>query len=189
VTASPRTAIDRDRLVIRALVPSDADALASFTCGDDDLDDFLRTEALRIQELNVVRTFLGVYEGEVVGFASILTDAVVLETKERKGLALAFRDHPVVPALKIARLGVDSKAREKYRGLGEALVSFAVAKVLAVGVHVGCRLLTVDAYPQSVEFYERPGFVRNRAKEYRDKDHPSMRFDAFAPTLPPWVTG
>ncbi len=188
MTTNLRKSIERAALVIRPLVSSDAD-VAVFTCGDDDLDDFLQTEALRLQQLNVVRTFVAIYERELAGYASILADAVVLETKERKGLALGFRDHPVVPALKIARLGVSSAAREEYRGLGEALVSFALAKVLAVGVHVGCRLLTVDAYPQSVDFYERLGFVRNRAREYRDKDHPSMRFDAFAPTLPSWVTG
>ena len=52
---------------------------------------------------------------------------------------------------------------------------------------VGCRLLTLDAYPQSVEFYKKLGFVENKAKVYQEKTHPSMRFDLFAPTLPAWV--
>jgi len=39
----------------------------------------------------------------------------------------------------------------------------------------GCRLLTVDAYPESVAFYERFGFVANRAKPYQGRTHPSVQ--------------
>ncbi len=49
---------------------------------------------------------------------------------------------------------------------------------------VGCRFLTVDAYPASVEFYEHHGFVIN--KNYVDKEkpktHPSMRYDILKST-------
>jgi hypothetical protein len=45
----------------------------------------------------------------------------------------------------------------------------------------------VDTYPQSVAFYERLGFVRNKAKEYRDRGHPSMRLDLYAAARPAWL--
>jgi hypothetical protein len=56
---------------------------------------------------------------------TLLADAVVLKTNERKRLKLLSDDHPVIPALNIARLGVASGVRERVRGIGQALVSFS----------------------------------------------------------------
>jgi predicted N-acetyltransferase YhbS len=82
---------------------------------------------------------------------------------------------------------VSKSFREKHRGVGEAVMRFAFLRALDLAEHVGCRLLTVDAYPASVAFHERLGFVRNRAKEYQAKSHPSMRLDVFGPTWPAWI--
>ena len=176
-------------LLIRQLTEEDKDLLGTNTYGDADLDDFLKSDALRLQELNVVKTFVALHliEG-LVGYISLLADAVTLETKERKKLSLSHQDHPIVPALKIARLAVREDFRAKYRGGGEALVRFSFNRALLLSDLVGCRLLTLDAYPQSVEFYKKLGFVENKAKVYQEKTHPSMRFDLYAPTLPAWVS-
>jgi GNAT superfamily N-acetyltransferase len=180
--------LDPSLLLIRQLTENDKDLLAPFTAGDHDLDDFLKSDAWRLQELNVVKTYLALYQGEgLVGYISLLADAVVLETKERKKLSLSHQDHPVIPALKVARLAVRVDFRDQYRGGGEALVRFAYTRALLLSDIAGVRLLTLDAYPQSVEFYKKLGFVENKAKVYQEKMHPSMRFDLFAPTLPAWV--
>jgi GNAT superfamily N-acetyltransferase len=113
---------------------------------------------------------------------------VVLETKERKRLALGSHDHPIVLALKIARLAVAEPFRAAYSGAGTALVQVALAMALDISARVGCRLLTLDAYPASVAFYEKLGFVHNRAKLYKGRVHPSMRLDIFPPTPYTWAT-
>ena len=63
----------------------------------------------------------------------------------------------------------------------------AFDQALAISESIGCRLLTVDAYPASVSFYQRLGFIPNRAKPYQGREHPSMRLDLFPPALPSWV--
>lgn len=135
------------------------------------------------------RTKLALYDGKLVGYITLLCDAIVLETRERNGLALRHEDHPEIPALKVARLGVSESFRTTHRGVGEALMQFFIAMALSLSTRVGCRLLTLDAYAQSAAFYEHLGFVRNRAKEYRDRQNPSMRLDLYASTLPPWASG
>ena len=184
-----RTAIDRNLVDLLLL---DEGVLASefetFTSGDDDLDEFVRSDAARLHQDNIVRTYLGRYNGRIEGYLSLLNDAVVLETRERKKLALAPGAHPIVPALKVARLAVASSFRATHRGLGETLLRFAFVKALDLARHVGCRLLTVDAYPESVGFYEKLGFVPNRAKPYQGRTHPSMRLDLFPPVPPVWLT-
>lgn len=182
-----RHAIDLTRLEIRPITDEDVAAVAMFSCGDTDLDEFLRDDALRLDAARAARTWLALYESRLVGYITLLCDAIVLETRERKGLTLRHEDHPVIPALKVARLGVSEAFRAMHRGVGEALMHFAFATGLSLSARVGCRLLTLDAYAQSVAFYERLGFVRNRAKEYRERQNPSMRFDLYAAALPPWA--
>jgi len=105
-------------------------------------------------------------------------------------LTLNSDDHPVVPALKIARIAVDARFKATNEGLGAALVRFAYVKVIELATsHVGCRLLTLDAYPESISFHEKLGFVRNGAKAYEGRRHPSMRLDVFGRTQPQWISG
>ncbi|MDI1480539.1 GNAT family N-acetyltransferase [Polyangium sp. y55x31] len=185
--STARPSLDPNRLEIRLLDEAAIDDAQGFSCGDSDLDEFLLVEALRLQARHIVRTYVAYYEGELVGFISLMNDSVTLETKERKLLALGHHDHPVIPALKIARLGVSASFRNTHRGCGEALVRFAWAIALESSERVGCRLLTVDAYEASVPFYERLGFMRNRAKEYRERTNTSMRLDVHAPRRPSWL--
>jgi GNAT superfamily N-acetyltransferase len=187
MTERPRSRVTAEQLRVRLVVEADVPLLATFTCGESDLDDFVRSDALRLQGHRVVRTYLAFHEDVLVGYMALLTDAVVLETKERKRLALGSHDHPIVPALKIARLGVAEAVRATHSGVGTALVQVALAMALDVAQRVGCRLLTVDAYAGAIVFYERLGFVPNRAKPYQGREHPSMRLDVFPPTPRPWA--
>ncbi len=171
------------------MTEGDVEIIAAFSCGDADLDEFLREDALRLDAARAARTWLAFHDADLVGYITLLCDAIILETRERKGLALRHEDHPVIPALKVARLGVSEVFRSTHRGVGEALMQFAFSTALSLSKRVGCRLLTLDAYAQSVAFYERLGFIRNRAKEYRDRPNPSMRFDLHASRLPDWATG
>ncbi len=180
-------AINPKLLYIRELTAQDMGAAADFSCGDTDLDDFLRSDALRLQEQDVTRTFTAMYTGELAGYVALLVDAIELKSGERKKLGLSHQDHPVVPALKVARLAVAMSLRNQ--GLGKELMRFALAKVRLLARHSGCRLLTVDAYPDAIEFYRRLGFVPNRATRYQDRLNLSMRFDPRTPHLPAWVIG
>jgi hypothetical protein len=67
------------------------------------------------------------------------------------------------------------------------LMRFAADRAYSIADSAGCRLLTVDAYPDAITFYESLGFLRNKAKAYREREHPSMRFDLFAPEPPRWL--
>jgi hypothetical protein len=174
-----RAPLDASLLEVRTLHTEDSEALAGFDPGDEDLADFVCTDAMRLQAQGVARTYLAFYDGKLEGYITLLADAVVLETRERKRLALSSQDHPVVPALKIARLAVGAAFRATCNGMGTALIWIARSKALVVLEHAGCRLLTVDAYPQSVAFYEKVGFVRCKASAYRDRKNVSMWLDVF----------
>jgi GNAT superfamily N-acetyltransferase len=62
-----------------------------------------------------------------------------------------------VPILRVARLAVDETAHG--RGLGKALLRFAVELAERMMSEYGCVGLVVDAKPGAVDFYRRFGFV------------------------------
>ena len=62
-----------------------------------------------------------------------------------------------VPVLRVARLAVDETAQG--RGLGKALLRFAVELAERMAAEVGCVGLVVDAKAGAEEFYRRYGFV------------------------------
>ena len=185
MTSGP--ASNAEPLQIRELRPDDLPLLATFDCGDPDLNGFLRDDAARLGEQHVVRPYVALIGEALVGYLALMADAVRLQTPERKKLRLGSADHPWVPAVKVARLAV-AKASQR-RGLGVALMRFAVAKAYEAGEYVGCRLLTLDSYQGAIEFYRGLGFAFNKASDYRGHHHPSMRLDLYAPKVPAWVTG
>jgi hypothetical protein len=174
---------------IRPLSAADLPDVGGFACDDADLEGFIRDDALRLQEQHIVNTYLARCSsgGSVIvaGYVSLLADAVVLETKERKKMHVEAPS-PQVPALKVARLAVTAD-RQRCNGTGTTLLAFAYHRGIELSQTIGCRLLTVDAYPKSASFYEGRGFRMNRAKEYRDKGDPSMRLDLFGREPPAWL--
>ncbi len=66
-----KATVDAQRLEIRRVRASDRAELDVFECGDDDLNGFLRDDALRLQERNTVVTYLALYDGELVGYVSL----------------------------------------------------------------------------------------------------------------------
>jgi GNAT superfamily N-acetyltransferase len=133
--------------------------------GDADLDNWLREDATRLHGQGVAAVYLAHVGDQFVGYAALLVDCIKVNSTEKKKIHLQHDDHPVIPALKVGRLAVNKTFQN--RGIGSTLIRFSIDTALSVAELAGCRLLTLDAYPAKVDWYERRGFVRNRrlAKE------------------------
>ena len=83
--------------------------LTKFSCGVDDRDDFLKSDALKQQEKNLNVTYLAVYDDEILGYVSILADSIRCRQID-KNISTKYPDYP---AVKIGRLAVD----KKYKGM------------------------------------------------------------------------
>ena len=110
-----------------------------------------------------------------------------LRSQHDETRTLALASDVLIPAIKVARLAVAENYRARHAGSGRALIRFAYAVALDVSDRIGCRVLTADAYPTAVGFYERLGIVRNRSREYRGRSRLSMRLDLRANPLPGWT--
>lgn len=156
---------------VRPILPTDS--VGSFQCGDpkfQPLKTFLKKDAKEFHDANIARTWVAIETHQVgddvceVNPASVLAyitltcsevcirDAYIVEDPQRAN----FYKH--LPAVKIARLAVDARHRDKK--IGGALVDLAIAIAQdQVGSMVGCRFVTTDAKQDAIPFYKHRGFV------------------------------
>ena len=163
-------------LTIVSIDPSKHD-LQTFDCDDSDLNDFVRNDCHGYQIQCVSHTRVAFFQGLIVGFVTLLADSIILKTNEKKHLFDFHRKLIYFPAMKIGRLGV-ARNRQKD-GVGRSLLKYSIGVAVRMNadLNVGCRFVTVDAYPTSVEWYKKNGFVFNREYAHPEKTHPSMRYN------------
>lgn len=160
---------DPDKIDLVKLSEENVPDLERFGCGDRAMNRFLKREALEEQSGGLNITVLLYYDGLLTGFCSICADAIKLTDEEQGELP-----YNVIPAVKIARIGVDKRMQK--RGFGIFLVDYV--KDLAYELSetkLGVRFVTLDAYPERVVYYERLDFVRNEHEDNVGRNTVSMR--------------
>jgi GNAT superfamily N-acetyltransferase len=134
-----------------------------FDCDDTDLNDFLLNEAkLYLAKLLAV-TYLFEYEGITVAFFSVSNDKIsITEFESKRGFKRLFQEilpegkrYKSYPAVKIGRLGVHKE--HQNGGFGSKLLDY-IKGMFIHNNRTGCQYITVDAYRQSLRFYEKNSF-------------------------------
>ena len=161
------------------IVPFDPEKhdVSAFDCGDDDLNDFIRTDAAKYQSDHLSHTRIVLLNGDLVGYITLLADCIILQTGEKKKALKEARGYHqqiyTFPAVKIGRLGIQKEFQKA--GIGKQLLIYTIGLVARLNqeLRVACRFITLDAYPQSVSWYEKHNFTFN--KHYRAADAPKGR--------------
>ncbi len=121
----------------------------SFDCGEEALNQFLRSYARRSHELGGSKTFLAIDDAggkTILGFYSLSPAAVeYARTPETIRRGLARHD---VPGFRLARLAVDR--RSQGQGIGGQLLLAAGRRCLLASAEVGGVVLVIDAKNESV---------------------------------------
>lgn len=136
-----------------------------FDCGDSDLNDFLLNDAkLYFQHLLTV-TYILETSTQTIGFYSLLNDKISIDDaqgkanmdKQIRGQMPDGKNHlRSYPAMKIGRMGVSNDF--KKHKIGTAFLDY-IKQLFITNNRTGCRYITVDAYRQSLVFYEKNGFT------------------------------
>jgi len=100
-------------------------------------------------------------------------DAIKLSSTEREEEFGKPKQYPDYPAIKIARLAVSKNVQN--RGIGTFMVKIVIGKAIEISKSIGCRFVTVDAYPKQAGFYARLDFITNTHD--KSGDNVSMRYD------------
>ena len=160
---------------------SEVHEIKPFDCEDEDLNEFLFEDAKHYQRQLLAITYLGESEDKTVFFFSLLNDKVsVTDLESGNQWKKRFKDvmpdgkkFTSYPAVKIGRFATDKEFKGK--GFGTFAMEAIKGKFIE-NATTGARYLTVDAYKNSIRFYEKNGFI---FLTNQDKDHDTrqMYFD------------
>lgn len=188
--------LSTDKLKIVRLSEEYIDTLAIFNCINEDdravngykakkrrkflaysenINHFLKFEALEEQKQGLNTTFLLLVENKIAGFISLCNDSIRLDLNERDEDSVPYTN---IPALKIARLAIDNKYQ--YNGWGDFLIKYAVSIAMEIRKLSGIKFLTVDCYEHRLSYYkEKIGFKENANQApNRQPDNPlSLRLN------------
>ncbi|GIH80321.1 GNAT family N-acetyltransferase [Planobispora longispora] len=121
--------------------------LEEFDCGSQAQNDWLRRQALQSQFAETARVYAvrDVDADEVMGYYALTAGQVrpdEVPVRWLKGVGLYAQ-----PVVLLARLGVDLRAQG--RGLGRALVTDAMRRVMSVADRIGVRALLIHCEDES----------------------------------------
>jgi GNAT superfamily N-acetyltransferase len=140
--------------------------VSHFDCDDDDLNDFLKNDAAKYQADHLSHTRIVRLNGTLVGYITLLADCIILQTSEKKKALKETRSHHqsvyTFPAVKIGRIGIQKDYQRT--GIGTLLLIYTIGLVARLNreFNIGCRFITLDAYPKSVSWYEHKHFTFNK---------------------------
>ncbi|PKM79513.1 MAG: N-acetyltransferase [Firmicutes bacterium HGW-Firmicutes-14] len=160
--------------------------LGDFDCGIPDYNEFLVFDApiYLAQNICQVKLLLDKQSADIIGYMALNSDSFRLDQDEKlkEGLDIPYNS---VPALKIGKLAIDAKYKDKPYGSFMLWLALGFAEQLN-RLGVGCRFIIVDAdvehNPETPCFYEKNGFVYNEKMNQSRKKQPrslSMRLDIF----------
>jgi len=160
-------------------------SLTSFTCHISEYKEYLFQDAVRSMKDHIAKTWLLCEHktGNIAAYMALIMDSIKLSFSEKElhNLNYPFR---TIPAMKIAKLAVNSDLSEKYKGIGTFLIDSAM------GIATDCnddycaaRFLTVDADIEHDEgvlaFYQKNGFIPNAELYNKNRKTISMRKDIY----------
>lgn len=139
---------------VRPLRPSDD--RAAFASGQTDLDRFFRETAGQHQfKKRLSVSYVVEADGQIAGFATLCAGTMGADSM---GFETRKWPRQPLPVLRLARLATD--LRHAGKGVGRALVRFAMREALAMRDRYGCVALVVDAKQDAVDFYLRLNFLK-----------------------------
>lgn len=133
--------------------------LDAFSCGKDELDQWLKARARRNEAAGHSRTYVLTEAGDdrVIGYYALAAGALA-----RSGAPKRFqRNAPdPIPVIILARLAVDAAFRDRHSGTGRWLLKDALLRAAASADIVAARGVSVQALDEeAARFYRHFGFV------------------------------
>lgn len=146
-----------------------------FCSGHPDLDRFFQRFAGQNQfRHHVGVTYIAVEDDAILGFVTVSPSEIEIDALPADRRRRLPR-YPL-PTLRLARLAVAQSAQG--RGIGQALLRFALTLARRMADEIGCVGVVVDAKPEAQTFYLRYGFESVSAVEgvLLDRPEPTPMF-------------
>jgi GNAT superfamily N-acetyltransferase len=131
------------------------DDRSGFSCGQPDLDRFFEHYAGQNPfKFHLAVTYVAVVEGRIVGFATVAPSSIERAVVPSARLRKRLPSYPL-PVLRLARLGVDTRAQGL--GIGKALLRHVLRLAVEQRDRLGCVGVVTDAKSEAMRFYASLG--------------------------------
>ena len=131
---------------------------ASFSCGVEPLDNYLKKQARQDVKKRVAAVFVLTPDGRIIAGYYTLSQFSVDLGIVPQDVARRLPKYPIVPATLIGRLAVSTAYRGQ--GLGELLLMDALHRSLTLSRQIASAAVIVDAKDdQAMTFYRKYGFL------------------------------
>lgn len=145
--------------------------LSDFDCGDEELNKFLKDDALNQQNAKLNVTKLVMCEGRIIGYASLLTDKIILKRIKDEKLRITLKGklnlnskEKEISAVMIGRFAIDKKYTNK--GLGSHILRNILKNLKEISENrIRFRFIVIEGYASAFNFY-----VLKNGFEYLEKD-------------------
>lgn len=150
----------------------------NFDCGDPDLNNFLTTEEVaKYEREGLGKTYLVYHQadGRLAAFFTISSESLRLEyLKSVRSFSIPGEIRvESVPGIKIGRLAVATPF--KRQDVGTHVLRYIAG--LALHAPAAARILFLEAYPDSVKFYEAFDFIPVEHHRFKHRRTTMMYFD------------
>jgi GNAT superfamily N-acetyltransferase len=108
--------------------------------------------------LHLAVTHVAVVEARIVGFATVAASSVERASVPSARLRKRLPAYPL-PVLRLARLGVDTRAQGLGLGIGKALLRHVLALAVEQRDRIGCVGVVTDTKPEAMSVYQGFGFI------------------------------
>ncbi len=163
------TEVNMRQLRIEKLSENNLRFTKEFDCGDCDLNEFLKEDAVPYQKGKIAVTYLCFYGEVLIGYYSLSNDAIEIKGKAKNIMEKLKKRQKTYPAIKIGRMGIDKNFSRV--GIGTKIINVVFGTALIQSDSIGCRYICVDAYnkPEVIAFYENNNFKKIKSKIREEK--------------------
>ena len=155
----------------------DPSLLDSFSCGNEQMDNWFLTKALSWCYLGFCQVYIALGQDGIVGFFSLSPTSVrpvELTRSQRHG-----KNSMEHPGILLGRIAVREDVQKSGQRAGSLLLDEAIRRAFSIGKHIGGRFILLDAKtPELAKWYSRHGFLALKDSECRMilpmKDVPSL---------------
>lgn len=175
-----RNSVDEDGWILTKF--NDFELLKKFDCGDRDLNEYFKEDAVAHREFLLTETYhIALSPAELpfpIGLVSVCNDAVRKEKVKEQEFFQELPEkkrYPTYPAVKISRIGIHNGLQGN--NIGSYMINM-LKKMFITDNRTGCRLITVDAYNKEkvLNFYQKNDFQFFNDRDKR-KQTRAMFFD------------
>ena len=145
--------------------------LNNFECTSKDLKKKKKKDALKQQENKLNLTKLITCDNEIIGYFSLLTDAIPLKNIREKSTKYDIKNqlsikskNKLLPAIKIGRFAIDK--RYSGNGIGSEVLLNILYNIKNISENsVGLRFVVVEGYAKAYKFYTEYNNFSNLKKD------------------------